>query len=135
MLPTDSPHLPFYLSYSDPSDQAGTALITTNLWRRSVAGGHRSINPPIPVGEERMSKHLSSLLGALMSAIAAIAMLAPLARASAPSPGYLQFEGCPGSDDQTDRLETKITFRRRIQKGNRQAHPFSGNRITGFVSA
>jgi hypothetical protein len=41
------------------------------------------------------SKHLAMLPGAVAAAIAAIALLAPVAQAATPAPGYEQFTGCP----------------------------------------
>ena len=41
------------------------------------------------------SKHLAKLLGALVVAVAAVAMVAPVASATTPAPGFEQFAGCP----------------------------------------
>jgi hypothetical protein len=43
------------------------------------------------------SKHLAKLLGAAVTAIAAVAMMAPVAQAATPAPGYEQFTGCPSA--------------------------------------
>jgi hypothetical protein len=44
------------------------------------------------------SKHLAKL-GVLVAAIAAMAILAPLAQAKTPAPGYTQFAGCPSPEE------------------------------------
>lgn len=41
------------------------------------------------------SKHLAKLLGAVVAAITAVAMVAPAAQATTPAPGYEAFAGCP----------------------------------------
>lgn len=40
-------------------------------------------------------KHLAKLLGAATAAIMAVALMAPMAQAATPAPGYSQFAGCP----------------------------------------
>jgi hypothetical protein len=41
------------------------------------------------------SKHVMKLVGAAVAALTAVAMLAPLAQADTPAPGYEAFAGCP----------------------------------------
>lgn len=41
------------------------------------------------------SKHVSRAVGAVVAAFAVIALMAPLASAATPAPGYEQFAGCP----------------------------------------
>lgn len=41
------------------------------------------------------SKHVGRLLTAAITAVAAVALLAPAAQAATPNPGYEQFAGCP----------------------------------------
>lgn len=41
------------------------------------------------------SKHLAKLLALAVAAVTAVAMMAPLAQAATPKPGYTQFTGCP----------------------------------------
>jgi hypothetical protein len=55
------------------------------------------------------SKHFAKLLGAAGAAILAIAMLAPLAQAETPAPGYSQFAGCPSPKSEKPEVATCIT--------------------------
>jgi hypothetical protein len=48
-----------------------------------------------------MSKHLAKLLGAAMAAMAAVALMAPLAQATTPAEGYSQFAGCPSKEEKS----------------------------------
>jgi len=43
--------------------------------------------------------HLAKLVGGLAAAIAIIAVIAPLAQARTPAPGYTQFAGCPSPEE------------------------------------
>jgi hypothetical protein len=45
------------------------------------------------------SKHVVKLVGAAVAALVAIAMMAPLAQADTPNPGYEQFAGCPSTKE------------------------------------
>lgn len=45
------------------------------------------------------SKHLGKLLGAVVTAVVAVAMMAPMAAADTPAPGYTQFAGCPSKNE------------------------------------
>lgn len=45
------------------------------------------------------SKHVVKLIGAAVTAITAVAMLAPIAQADTPAPGYTQFAGCPSQKE------------------------------------
>jgi hypothetical protein len=45
------------------------------------------------------SKHVGKLLGAVATAMVAVAMAAPLAHADTPAPGYSQFAGCPSANE------------------------------------
>jgi hypothetical protein len=47
------------------------------------------------------SKHLARLLGAFATAIAAVAMVAPVAEAETPAMGYTQFAGCPTLEEKS----------------------------------
>lgn len=53
------------------------------------------------------SKHAVKLIGAAVAALVAIAMLAPLAQADTPAPGYGQFAGCP-SKRENSKISTCI---------------------------
>jgi hypothetical protein len=43
------------------------------------------------------AKHAVKLIGAAVTALTAIAMMAPIAQAATPAPGYSQFAGCPST--------------------------------------
>ncbi len=45
------------------------------------------------------SKHASRLIGAAATAFTAVALLAPMAQADTPAPGYTQFAGCPSANE------------------------------------
>jgi hypothetical protein len=45
------------------------------------------------------SKHLTKLLGVAGAAVTAAALLAPMAQATTPAPGYSQFAGCPSPSE------------------------------------
>jgi len=47
------------------------------------------------------SKHAVKLIGAAVAALVAIAMMAPLAQADTPAPGYSQFAGCPSKKEKS----------------------------------
>lgn len=64
-----------------------------------------------------MSKHLSKLLGAAIAAIAAMAMLAPMAQATTPAPGYEAFAGCPSK---AEKSTITSCFRSEINGGHFQ---------------
>jgi hypothetical protein len=59
------------------------------------------------------SKQLSRALGALVAAVMAAAVMAPLAQAETPAPGYSQFAGCPSRISEnpgiTNCLRTVVT--------------------------
>jgi hypothetical protein len=61
------------------------------------------------------SNHLAKLLGAVVVAALAIAMIAPAAQAETPAPGYSQFAGCP-SKKENSKIATCI--RSVIKSGN-----------------
>lgn len=46
-----------------------------------------------------MSKHFARPLGAAIAALSALALLAPIAQADTPKPGYTQFAGCPSPSE------------------------------------
>jgi hypothetical protein len=43
------------------------------------------------------TKQLTKLVGTFVAAVAAVALMAPLAQADTPNPGYTQFAGCPST--------------------------------------
>jgi hypothetical protein len=55
-----------------------------------------------------MPKHLAKLFGALVVAALAAAMMAPLAQAATPAPGYSQFAGCPSPKTENPKVSTCI---------------------------
>jgi hypothetical protein len=46
------------------------------------------------------SKHVVKLIGAAVTALVAVAMMAPLAQADTPAAGYERFAGCPSANEQ-----------------------------------
>lgn len=52
------------------------------------------------------SKHAVKLIGAVVAAVVAVAMLAPMAQADTPAPGYEQFAGCPSARENPVRNKT-----------------------------
>lgn len=59
--------------------------------------------------------HLRRSLLAAFAALAAMAMLVPVAQAQTPAPGYTQFAGCPTPTEST---ETAVCMRSVIKSGN-----------------
>jgi hypothetical protein len=55
-----------------------------------------------------MSKHLAKLLGPLVLAVTAVAMLAPVAQAEEPAENYGQFAGCPSPKSENSAISTCI---------------------------
>ena len=54
------------------------------------------------------SKHLGKLLGAVMAAALAVALLAPAAQATTPAPGFTQFAGCPNPKTENPAVQACI---------------------------
>jgi hypothetical protein len=63
------------------------------------------------------SKHLTKLLGALVAAVTAIAMVAPVAQATTPAEGYEAFAGCTSS---VENINTQACVRSVITSGHFQ---------------
>jgi hypothetical protein len=51
------------------------------------------------------AKYQGKLLGAVVAAFFAVAMLAPIAQATTPAPGYTQFAGCPNPKTENPAVE------------------------------
>lgn len=56
-----------------------------------------------------MSKHVAKLLGAAGAALLAVVMMAPMAQAETPAPGYTQFAGCPSPKSENSGIATCMT--------------------------
>jgi hypothetical protein len=61
-----------------------------------------------------MSKHLVKMLIAAVAAMALVAVMAPLAQATTPAPGYGQFAGCPSP---SEKATISSCFRGEIKSG------------------
>jgi len=61
------------------------------------------------------SKHVVKLVGAAVAALVAVAMMAPMAQAETPAPGYGNFAGCP-SKKENSKISTCI--RAVVKSGN-----------------
>jgi hypothetical protein len=61
------------------------------------------------------SKHLVKLISAAVTALVAIAMLAPMAQAKTPAAGYSQFAGCP---TKTEKSTVSSCLRSVVKSGN-----------------
>jgi hypothetical protein len=55
------------------------------------------------------SKHLAKFLGSAGAMIVAVAMMAPIAQAETPAPGYTQFAGCPSYKSENPKITTCVT--------------------------
>jgi hypothetical protein len=53
-------------------------------------------------------KQSAKLLGAALAALAAVALMAPLAQAETPAPGYTQFKGCPSPKSEASYISACI---------------------------
>lgn len=62
------------------------------------------------------SKHLGKMLGGVMVAILAAAMMAPAAQATTPAPGFSQFAGCP--DPKTENPAVEACVFSKVKSGN-----------------
>jgi hypothetical protein len=73
------------------------------------------------------SKTLARLLGSAMAAVLAVALLAPVASADTPAPGYSQFAGCPSKKEKPTMY---VCFRSVVSSGHLQM----GNKDTPITA-
>jgi hypothetical protein len=64
------------------------------------------------------SKHLGKLLGAFMAAALVVGIVAPLAQATTPNPGYTQFAGCPNPKTEANGKGVEICVYSVVKKGS-----------------